>query len=87
VAHAHARVGARELVRDRAGAVGRRVVHHQEVRAHRLREDGLGERGQVLALVQRGHDDEQAFGHGYLSGGTAGVSKRPNRMATVTFTM
>ncbi len=87
MAHAHARVGARELGRHLAGAVGRCIVHDQEVGAHRLREDGRGERGQVLALVQRGHDDEQAFGHGYLSGGTAGVSKRPNRMATVTFTM
>src|SRR5207247_9494465 len=84
---ADARIAVRELVRDRARAVGRGVVHDQQVRTHRRGEDGGRQRGQVLALVQGGDDDEQAPGHGYLPGGRAGVSNQPSRMATVTFTM
>ena len=59
-----ARVLTRQLVRQFSGAVGRIVVHYEHVHGDRQRKEPLRKRGEVLALIVGGDDDER-FVHYY----------------------
>jgi hypothetical protein len=61
VQYVDAMLGRRDLVGQLPGAVGRAVVHHQDLQALVAREDGRDQAGEVLALVVRRDDDEGAL--------------------------
>ena len=69
----HAIVACRDLVDDGAGAVRRAVIDHQHRESRILREHGIDDPGDVLALVVRGDDDQSTFAAAHFPGGFAGI--------------
>jgi hypothetical protein len=80
-------VGARQAVGDRTGPVGRAVVDDEERRAGGRRENGRGDRREILGLVVGGQDDPGAGPDGLKGGGhrRASVSRVAYRTETVAY--
>src|SRR5690606_3860017 len=70
------RVFRRELVGDRAGAVGRGVVDDEDVESRVLCEDHWDETGQVLPLVVGRDDDQAAVVASFPVHGVSGIGFR-----------
>ena len=74
VQHVHPRLVRRELVGQLPGAVGRVVVHHQDLEARVLQQDRGDDLREVLALVVGGDDDERALRHPASAARNAGTT-------------